>query len=70
MLEVTVIFDPNANRVGGVVKLNRPSSARLDPRNAIAARNVAAGVRANAWVTDGTKTYRVVGNRARLVKER
>jgi hypothetical protein len=65
MLEVIVTFDPSANRASAVVKLNRPDSARLDPQNAIAARNVAAGLRANAWVTDGIRTYRVVGKRAR-----
>ena len=68
MLEVTVTFDPSANRTGGLVKLNHHN--HLNPKSAVAARNVAAGLRANAWVTDGTKTYRVVGNRARLVKER
>ena len=70
MLEVTVTFDPSANRASQVVKLNRPAAVHLDPRDAIAARNIAAGLRANAWVSDGLKVYRVVGNHARLVKER
>jgi hypothetical protein len=63
MLEVTVSFDPAANRRDQLVRLNNHN--KLTPKSAVAARNIAAGIGANAWVTDGTTTYRVVKNRAR-----
>jgi len=66
MLTVTVTYDPSANRSPDTVKLNGHST--LTPKAAIAARNVAAGMAANAYVTDGTSTYRVTRNNARKVE--
>ena len=69
MLEVTVSFDPSANRASEIVRLNT-SASDLSPQLAVKTRNVAAGLGANAWVSDGRRTYRVVGKRARLLKPR
>jgi hypothetical protein len=66
MLKLTVTFDQTANRPDQTVVLH--NHEKLDPRAAIAARNVAAGVGANAWVSDGRVTYRVTRSKARKVR--
>jgi hypothetical protein len=66
-MNVTVQFDPQAKRAPERVTLL--GYERLTPTTAIAARDIAAGTGASARVTDGTKTYRVVGDRAWLVRE-
>lgn len=63
MLTLTVSFDLLANRPPETVQLN--SHEKLPPAAAIAARDIAAGIGANATVSDGDTTYRVVGTRAR-----
>jgi hypothetical protein len=65
MLRVIVSFDRSADRADQKVILH--NYTKLTPRAAIAARDIAAGVAANARVSDGQVAYHVVKSRARKV---
>jgi len=64
-LLVTVQYRPQVERNSDTIRM--AGVDKLTPALAIAARNVAAGVGASAWVHDDDVMYRVVGNRARKV---
>lgn len=68
MLQLTVTFDCSAERADETVILHNHTT--LNPRAAVAARDVAAGVGASVYVTDSETTYRVTGDSARKCKPR